>query len=706
MKRTHEKSSQPVTSPKPTTLNLQTRAFAPTSSDSYQVNRKPEDALEQSSSSSSENLLGKLISTPSDSADHPIQRKSLHRFPIQAKLNIGEPNDKYEKEADATAAKVVQQINSSPQDQSVQRQDSMEQDEIQMKPVISKIQREESMEDEDEELQMKSLVQKRENVGGGEASNDLESSIQSARGSGQSLDPNLQEKMGQAMGADFSDVKVHTDSQSDQLNKSIQAKAFTTGHDVFFRQGAYEPNSLGGQELIAHELTHVVQQKGSTVQRLVQPKKKYPNPNVEVLSKSFDKPIIQAKEEISNDKQDTSDKSHPNKTGLPTALKTGIENLSGYSMDDVKVHYNSNKPAQLQAHAYAEGSDIHVASGQDEHLPHEAWHVVQQKQGRVQSSIQMKGINVSLDSRMEKEADEMGSKASKLASLESRLPSAIQSEQSGKEFGQPLKTTQQSLSSGSVRQFKCGSGKKAKNTDMGADDLGGFELDNEEVVKYTELKARHDHYEGEEVDASHNPMIADGRKGVEQLRKGGMNDEDIKGHIKRMIPSYTNEDIQTYFFDNATPKVAYLDGDERSRYELSVSGGKLKQNGNNFDTGNMFSSGAGAGYSIFVMSPGGQLYANEHKPGLFHHSSFLAGLPTAAAGELQVNKGSLKMVTNKSGHYHPGAPQMYQAMQEFSSRGLSLSSFGLKISGIPEDNPDSRFNKTYKKAKDFCDAYE
>ena len=65
-----------------------------------------------------------------------------------------------------------------------------------------------------------------------------------------------------------------------------------------------------------------------------------------------------------------------NNTGLPDNLKSGIENLSGHSMDDVKVHYNSNKPAQLQAHAYAQGTDIHIASGQEKHLPHEAWHVV------------------------------------------------------------------------------------------------------------------------------------------------------------------------------------------------------------------------------------------------------------------------------------------------------------------------------------------
>ncbi len=70
----------------------------------------------------------------------------------------------------------------------------------------------------------------------------------------------------QAFGADFSGVRVHTDAQAHQLNQSIQAKAFTTGQDVFVRQGAYEPGSRGGQELLAHELTHVVQQKGEVVQ--------------------------------------------------------------------------------------------------------------------------------------------------------------------------------------------------------------------------------------------------------------------------------------------------------------------------------------------------------------------------------------------------------------------------------------------------------
>jgi hypothetical protein len=101
-----------------------------------------------------------------------------------------------------------------------------------------------------------------------------------------------------------------------------------------------------------------------------------------------------------------------NNTGLPDNLKSGIENLSGMSMDDVKVHKNSDQPAQLNAHAYAQGTDIHLGPGQEKHLPHEAWYVVQQKQGRVKPNMQMKGtVQVNDDAGLEKEADVMGGKA-------------------------------------------------------------------------------------------------------------------------------------------------------------------------------------------------------------------------------------------------------------------------------------------------------
>lgn len=100
-----------------------------------------------------------------------------------------------------------------------------------------------------------------------------------------------------------------------------------------------------------------------------------------------------------------------NHSSLPDHLKTSMETLSGYDLSDVKVHYNSNKPANLNAHAYAQGSDIHLASGQEKHLPHEAWHVVQQKQGRVNENVQMKGVQVNDSTELEQEATEMGAKA-------------------------------------------------------------------------------------------------------------------------------------------------------------------------------------------------------------------------------------------------------------------------------------------------------
>jgi hypothetical protein len=110
--------------------------------------------------------------------------------------------------------------------------------------------------------------------------------------------------------------------------------------------------------------------------------------------------------------QEPVQKKQENHTGLPDNLKTGVENLSGYAMDDVKVHYNSAKPAGLNALAYAQGTEIHLGPGQEKHLPHEAWHVVQQKQGRVQPTMQLKGsVPVNDDQGLEREADAMGERA-------------------------------------------------------------------------------------------------------------------------------------------------------------------------------------------------------------------------------------------------------------------------------------------------------
>ncbi|MEH2298090.1 MAG: DUF4157 domain-containing protein [Nostoc sp.] len=220
---------------------------------------------------------------------HDISRMSLHR--PQAKLSISQPGDKYEQEADSVAQQVMQRMAQPVNRQSIQPQALPEESELQMKPMAnsitplvqrealpeeeeelqmksldnSRLQRQEAPEDE-EELQMKPMVQRRAEARMADAP-DLEASINQARGGGQAMAENIRHPMEVAFGADFRGVKVHTDGQSDQLNRSINARAFTTKQDVFFRQGEYNPGSRGGQELLAHELTHVVQQNGGAVQR-------------------------------------------------------------------------------------------------------------------------------------------------------------------------------------------------------------------------------------------------------------------------------------------------------------------------------------------------------------------------------------------------------------------------------------------------------
>ncbi|MEO8609192.1 MAG: DUF4157 domain-containing protein [Chloroflexota bacterium] len=229
------------------------------------------------------------------------QRKLI----IQPKLNVTPAGDKYEQEADSVAQQVVKQINQPQVTQGADVQRAGEEDELAMKRIQrageedelsmkriqrageedelsmkriqrageedelsmkrDTIQRDEGGEMEDEELSMK-RIQRESFEQGGDVGGDIESSIEAARGSGSAMDGGIRGKLEGAFGADFSDVRVHTDAQSDSLNKSIQAKAFTTGSDIFFSKGAYDPGSQSGQELLGHELTHVVQQ-GSAVQK-------------------------------------------------------------------------------------------------------------------------------------------------------------------------------------------------------------------------------------------------------------------------------------------------------------------------------------------------------------------------------------------------------------------------------------------------------
>jgi hypothetical protein len=93
---------------------------------------------------------------------------------------------------------------------------------------------------------------------------DVESLIARRRGGGGALDARVRASLEPRLGS-MADVRIHSDAVADALARSVQARAFTTGRDVFFARGEYRPGTPAGNQLLAHELTHVAQQRGAAM---------------------------------------------------------------------------------------------------------------------------------------------------------------------------------------------------------------------------------------------------------------------------------------------------------------------------------------------------------------------------------------------------------------------------------------------------------
>jgi uncharacterized protein DUF4157 len=207
---------------------------------------------------------------------------------LQAKLTVTPAGDQYEQEADRVAQQVVQGTGTESaqrageEDELQMKRDTVqraeEEDELQMKrDTVQRAEEEDELqmkrdvvqrEDEGGELEEEEVQMKRDDPGDGfDVEGDLEQTIQSQRGGGQALPGQAKGFFENGFGHDFSDVRVHADKDSDALNQSLSARAFTVGSDIFFRSGEYDPSGQAGKELIAHELTHVVQQGAAKVQK-------------------------------------------------------------------------------------------------------------------------------------------------------------------------------------------------------------------------------------------------------------------------------------------------------------------------------------------------------------------------------------------------------------------------------------------------------
>ncbi|OPY51768.1 MAG: hypothetical protein A4E48_01412 [Methanosaeta sp. PtaU1.Bin060] len=236
---------------------------------------------------SMEGLAGEVASMPlarRQSTVLTLQRTRgnsfVQRLAIQAKLTVGPAGDKYEQEADHVADQVMR-MTETPNP--VQRQEDEE--EIQTKPLAASItplvQRFTSFitsplqrQGEEEEIQTKPLVQRQGDVeeippksalsgGSFDVGSSFESRLSSTRGSGSPLPDAIRRQMERGFGADFRGVRVHKGSAAAQLNRAVSAQAFTHGHDIYLGEGRYDPSSGASKRLLAHELTHVVQQEGS-----------------------------------------------------------------------------------------------------------------------------------------------------------------------------------------------------------------------------------------------------------------------------------------------------------------------------------------------------------------------------------------------------------------------------------------------------------
>lgn len=187
----------------------------------------------------------------SASAGHTVKGNGI----LQTKLSIGQPNDKYEREADEMADKVVQRLaNPSVQTKCAHCEEEEKKNAIQRKCAAC---------EKEEELHAKA-----ESSPIPAASPHIESSLNTSKGNGNPLPANTKAQFENSFGADFSNVRLHTDNKAAEMNKDLNAQAFTYGSNIYFNNGKYNPDSSGGKHLLAHELTHVVQQGGTAQKNL------------------------------------------------------------------------------------------------------------------------------------------------------------------------------------------------------------------------------------------------------------------------------------------------------------------------------------------------------------------------------------------------------------------------------------------------------
>ncbi|MDB9517990.1 DUF4157 domain-containing protein [Roseofilum reptotaenium CS-1145] len=545
---------------------------------------------------------------PSESRKSSPLERLRYSAGVQAKLEIGQPHDPYEQQADQVAQDVVETIHTPQTPSTLQRE---------MGP------------EGDEEMQMKPMVQRQEAIATGEASTELESSIHRARGTGKPLQEGLQRSMGTAMNADFSGVRVHTDSRADRLNESIQAKAFTTGQDVFFKSGEYQPGSQRGQKLIAHELTHVVQQSSTkpTIQRALATTQEYTTMKANARKeKTTWSGTLSAKnygKKKNSYEQKRQDNDNAGAFKILLELRKRFTELDKkgdnyWKSNRLKEQYFRPLEAKLIQEMKLVGEILHVRLSTDE-APE-----VTPRSGADEAAVLWAHLK-------EDEQSTMAGIWNKEETLRSRICEVL-----GNQGGQLRLTNLNYVMEAVLTRQWQGATRYVKNW----------------VASDSELSLN------EYVD----------REMEQALEKRKKFNPNTTAHSTEYLDDQARADTQLHFGGGMVYK-----GTEQTLLTTDGGGDAIVMS-----DGELFSAKKG------------DVSVQDNVKKVIQHSSFLSGLPVDTAGMIVANAGTLEKVRGFSGHYKPTTAHLARLCLAMQARGIDMTNVtiedkdGNKYTGLPK----------------------
>jgi Domain of unknown function (DUF4157) len=385
---------------------------------------------------------------------------------------------------------------------------------------------------------------------------------------------------------------------------------------------------------------------------------------------------------------------------LPEGLKAGIEGLSGMSMADVRVHYNSEKPYEVQAKAFTQGTTIHVAPGQEENVPHEAWHVVQQKQGRVRPSMQMGDKGINDDAKLENEADEMGPKAARgeRSGVNAESVKSENAAQSGESSAAPATSAIQRMrlapGEGRYRQVskwvREADGKWVFKPTWVREGTQG--MDPTLVPLHSEYATDHIHNVSR-VPPSKQGVFNDGRRIERHLSTRYLTEAHERQPHKRRINAsgrLVNEDRSAYSTVGNRPDVWILPDLEpplgSATYVMAPDQSIMTADPHEMspDIVKLFRGYGNWGFEHERTSEE-EFHGLPRNLSIWHHSSFLAGGDVIGAGEISTNaEGQIQRLTNGSGHYRPNTAALLNVMDRLEAGGANLDT--ARIRDFREEN--------------------